>query len=210
MRKTPVNILKYAPEFLFKDTEFKAVGTACNSEHEKIRLQVQDVFRQLFIDTATWGLAYYENVLEISPKPTDSYEQRRNRILLLLQSNQTSTKKFITELVNRYITNKSADVIEHNEDYVIEIRVPDGKVTDFTGLIHALEIYLPAHIGLVLNAYIKASGEFKIGGIVTQLHYSQIPADTEYNISIASDTKLEMAGVVTQLSYMHIPANIYK
>jgi len=147
MRQNKVNILKKLPDFLAKDTNFLAVGDTCSTEHERIRLQLQDIFQQFFIETATWGLAYYEQVLNIISGVNDTYDIRRKRILLRYQSNQTSTKEFLKALAARYVSDDTAiSLNEDNKKYSFSIVFKGGAVIDLSGLFNAISIYKPAHL----------------------------------------------------------------
>ena len=49
MRQDTVNILRYLPEYLVKDTDFKNTNDADSKEHERIRLALQDLSKQFFV-----------------------------------------------------------------------------------------------------------------------------------------------------------------
>jgi len=148
MRQNKVNILKYLPEFPAKDENFKTVADTCSAEHERIRLQLQDVFQQLFVSTATWGLSYWENVLGITPNANDDYTQRRNRILIRFQSVQTTTAAYIESLVKRYMSAGSVvKVEEQNQDYDFRIVTTNGNILYLADMIEAINTFKPAHLG---------------------------------------------------------------
>lgn len=146
LRKQEVNILRYLPGFLSKDEKFKNTANVCSAEHERLRLLLDDILKQFFIMTATWGLSYWERVFEITMAHSDSYEIRRNRILLRLQSTQTSTKKFMTELINRYTKSGSGFLVERNNEYAIEIGIREDDIVSWDELVNAIDTYKPAHL----------------------------------------------------------------
>lgn len=102
LRQNKVSILKYLPYFLSKDIRYKTTNNTCDIEHENIRLIINDLLNQLFIDTATWGLNYFEEFLNIIPKKDDDYKARRTRIKILLNAHDVSTIKFMTDLANKF------------------------------------------------------------------------------------------------------------
>lgn len=146
LRTNPVDLSKYLPPFLTKDEVFKDTLDACTTEHEKQRLFLKELGKQFFVETATWGLADWERIVGVVPNPTDTYDQRRNRVLLYLMGTQTSTKVFMATLANRYIDGGGTSIIECNEQYMFEL-VTTGEITDFDGLCEAIETYKPAHLG---------------------------------------------------------------
>lgn len=145
LRNQPPNLARYLPQFLQEDEHFKATLAACSTEHEKYRLLLDEITNQFYVETATWGLADWERILDLKPDAGDSYEQRRNRILLKLQGRQVSTLDFMARLCARYTVDKAAEIEEHNEENRFRVYL-HGGVSDLPGLREALETYKPAHL----------------------------------------------------------------
>ena len=76
MRQSRMDILKYLPHFLSKDPMFRRVAETCNEEHDRLRLALQDLADNFFVNTATWALSLYESFLGI--KPGDGIVFRHN------------------------------------------------------------------------------------------------------------------------------------
>ena len=146
--------MRYLPYKLQKDDKFYTVNTAESLEHENIRLILNDLLDQLFIDTATWGLDYFEEFLNIIPKTTDDYQTRRTRIKILLNAHDVSTIKFMTDLANKFISDKSAQIIEHNSEYWFEVFFNIDGLISLGDLRAAIELYKPAHLGFKIVFYI--------------------------------------------------------
>lgn len=161
LRNQPPNLARYLPQFLQEDEHFKATLAACSTEHEKYRLLLDETTNQFYIETATWGLTDWERILDLKPDADDSYEQRRNRILLKLQAHNTSTVSFITNLIKRYCTEESkVTVIEDNEHCMFHAEITDGTVSYADNLLDALNTYKPAHLGFdILMRYLLALNE---------------------------------------------------
>lgn len=156
-KQDQVNILRYLPAFLAKDEEFKEIAGGCSAEHEKIRLQIIDLAKQFFVETATWGLDDWERVLAITTAKGDSYPIRRNRILLKLQGCQTSTIDFMKTLISRYVEEESdVRLLENNQENTFKILLK-GAILDLSGLFEAVNTYKPAHLGF--NVTLKRESE---------------------------------------------------
>lgn len=161
LRDEKVDISKYLPEFVRGDSVLGQTLAIESKEHERQRLEIRDLLVQAFIETATWGLADWERILDLKPDAGDNYEQRRNRILLKLQGRQTSTVAFLTNLIKRYCTEESkVTVIEDNEHYMFHAEITDGTVSYADNLLDALNTYKPAHLGFdILMRYLLALNE---------------------------------------------------
>lgn len=147
LRNLPADISRYLPQFLQTDEHFKGLLTACSTEHEKYRLLLDELSNQLYVQTATWGLADWERILALQPNATDDYAQRRNRILLYLQGRQISTVDFLERLVKRYLSSDGSDhIVEHNDQSTFHVFIDSGKVLYLKDLHEGLDTYKPAHL----------------------------------------------------------------
>lgn len=174
LRNTPVNVLRYLPNFLSSDKTFKAVQDGLSEGHEKLRLKLDDFSNQLFIETATEaGLSRWEEIIGLIPKQGADLEARRRSILLWLQSNQVSSPKFMLNLIKRYYDEEaSVKLIEHNEEYYFSI-TSNKFPEDLQGLTAAIEMYKPAHLGYVFNAVlhdVDKNGEIDIASGISEYH----------------------------------------
>lgn len=146
LRTQPIDISRYLPRFLRKDETFCDLLDTFSWEHEKQRLFLQELGKQFFVPTATWGIRDWERIVDVTPDAGDTYEQRRNRVLLKLNGRQVSTLDFMGQLASRYIDGDGGHIEEHNEKNTFSI-VLEGNIKDKKGLDEALETYKPAHLG---------------------------------------------------------------
>lgn len=148
LRNLPVNISRYLPKFLQNDASMKDLLDAHSEEHEKLRLLIHDISNQFFVQSATWGLDDWERFLAITPTPESTYSQRRNKILLYLQSHQISTVAFLEKLVQRYLSENSVVKIkEDNPRNIFHIFLERGHIAYYDDLLDGLDTYKPAHLG---------------------------------------------------------------
>ena len=175
LRDTPVNVLRYLPDFVSSDKTFKAVQDGLSKEHEKLRLTLDDFSNQLFIETATEpGLSRWEEIIGLIPKPGADFEARRRSILLWLQSNQTSTVLFMQSLAARYYpAGSDVKIIEHNSEYYFDIET-DSLPIDYDGLFGAIDIYKPAHLGMNLSFVLTEQLDLFMGTLLQGNEYSSI------------------------------------
>jgi len=152
LRTHPIDISRYLPKFLAKDKTFADLLNTFSWEHEKQRLFLQELGKQFFVPTATWGIRDWERIVDVTPDAGDTYEQRRNRVLLKLNGRQTSTLDFMGRLISRYIDGDGGHIQEHNEKNTFTI-ILEGNIKDKKGLDEALDTYKPAHLGYDYRFY---------------------------------------------------------
>lgn len=148
LRQKPVKTLKHLPKFLPIDDDLKNTALISDEEHEKLRLDVLDVKNQLFIETATWGLSDWERVLGISVKENINLSDRKTQVLLKLQSANVVSEKFMMNIINQFLNDNSAKIVQHNDKYYFDVIFNKDSCFDINGLTEAVELYKPAHLGL--------------------------------------------------------------
>ena len=152
IRQGKVDITEYLPEFLRKDVELKAVCDAESLEHERVRDEIKDVFAQLYVPTATWGLSLWEQVLELYPDKDATDEYRRANILYRLRGLKTSTIDAMNEIINMY---GSGYLEEHNERYYFNVFVTCNDDAAKQKLKEDILVFKPAHLSI--NVYLGYS-----------------------------------------------------
>lgn len=195
LRVIPVDLKRYLPQFLEHDPTFAVTLESLSKEHEKQRLTLMDITKQFFVKTATWGLSDWEEFVGLEHESADTLQTRRQKILRKLQGSQTVTLEFLTKLVNLYVADGQAVVIDHPETYSIEILHHGGQVLDYDGLEDAINTYIPAHIGHTLLTYTKGRLAVYTAGIVRNCKTMRIGMTIQPNNKI-SPTTLYTAGAI--------------
>ena len=153
LRVLPVDLKRYLPQFLEHDPTFAATMESLSKEHEKQRLALMDITKQFFVTTATLGLDDWEDFLGITTDTNKTADARRQAIIQKINGNNVVTLEFLTRLVNMYVADGQAFIIDHPENYSIDILYHGGQVLDYKGLRTAVTTYIPAHLGFKLITY---------------------------------------------------------
>lgn len=111
--------------------------------------EIEDTLKQFFVETATWGLEYWERMLEIKQNSNKGYEERRSVILAKMKIAQVSTVEAIRRLCLGFFNVTNAYVHEDNANYTfyVELENPNLEKGGLDDLCNSLNIYKPAHLG---------------------------------------------------------------
>lgn len=147
-----VDLTKYVPSFL---CEIKELKNLYEIEGKKLGLlwhQIEDLQKQFFITTATWGLVQWEKEYGIETNFSQSYEQRREILLAKKRGRGTTTKAMIKSVAEAF-SGGEVEVIEQNEQYAFIVRFVGvkGIPRNMQSFIDALEEIKPAHLGYVFE-----------------------------------------------------------
>lgn len=158
---------------------FEAIGIEIDFAYELS----EDILLQMFPQTATWGLKFWEQTTGLVSNPNDSMEIRRALVLNKLQNPTTLTPLVFSRLLSNF-TGRECDVEENTNDYEFTITVinSDG-VVNFTRLIELIDKSKPAHLSFQLvNKYLKEIIiENRKTSYFTQQYYLCGTIDVNYN-----------------------------
>lgn len=189
LRTYKVDVLRYLPKFLSKDGTFKATQDSLSEEHEKQRLLIIDMCKQLFVESATWGLDDWERVYGLQNKhlPID---QRRNLLLVKMRGTQTITESQLQEVVNLVYPPKNAVVKENTGPNTFKVIVDTIDALD--EIRRVVEIYKPAHLSYLLSHAFTSKGPMMISGAVSQIERIHIMPQR-------SDRTITTRGAIAQI-----------
>lgn len=166
LRTYKVDVLRYLPKFLSKDSTFKATQDSLSEEHEKQRLLIVDICKQLFVESATWGLDDWERVYGLQNKHL-SIDQRRNLLLVKMRGAQTITEEKLQEIINLVYPPQNAVVKENTGANTFKVIIDTIDALD--EIRRVVEIYKPAHLSYLLSHAFTSKGPMMISGAVSQI-----------------------------------------
>lgn len=138
---------KYIPKFIAKGNVFKEIYESQQAEIDILQNNIEDLINNLFVETATWGLFYFEKKYGLKTDLTDSYENRRARILAKMRSSYTCNIETIKTMASAF-SNGEVEVTPYYEDdyFVIKFVGTKGIPPKITDLYNAVEEIKPCHL----------------------------------------------------------------
>lgn len=165
LRTYKVDVLRYLPTYLSKDETFKDTQDSLSEEHEKQRLLIIDICKQLFVETATWGLDDWERVYGLEKNKNLSIDNRRDHLLIKIQGSQTITESKLQEFINLVYPPGSAIVKENTGPNRFSVILDVADALD--EIRSVVEVYKPAHLTYAIAHKFNAKGQIAIVGAVT-------------------------------------------
>lgn len=133
--------------FLYKNSKYiNDVQDALESERCVLEKEIIDLYNNLFIDSSSWSLEFWENFLDIKSISTD-LEIRKNVIKNKLKYRGITTKNVILNLCSQY----GFGQVEISEDFTngkftIRFISKEGEPENIKDLINQLDLIIPSHI----------------------------------------------------------------
>ena len=137
----------------------KVFQTMFNAVNQQVALRqntISDLRNQEFVDTATWGLSYYEKDLGIIADPTLSYDERRTVIRAKMRWPAPTSKQLIQTAFSSY-TNGDVDVYISNSTIVIKCIANFGDYLYQAKAVASIDAIIPAHLAFAIELIISNS-----------------------------------------------------
>lgn len=140
-------LIDYLPDPYARSPEMTSIQTAIQPEVDLIWESRDDLLAQLDVNTATWGLDYWERALGLTAYAGKPDDYRRTRIISRIRGSGPTTVAHIKN-VSESFSNGTVDVVEIFWEYRVEIRFVGtiGLPPNLDDLQAALNDIMPAHI----------------------------------------------------------------
>jgi len=144
--ETP-DLISYLPPYYQNVKEMVAIQNTLAQELGQINIDIEDLIKQCFVDTATWGLEIWERILGIQTDKTKPLDQRRSMIKAKMRGAGTVNIEQIKNIAAAFL-NGQVDVQENFASYSIDIIFTDyqGVPPNRDDLTATLRQLMPAHL----------------------------------------------------------------
>lgn len=150
------------PEHYSASPETAALQDALDAVATELRADAEDLVRQLFVDTATWGLSLWEAAYGILANVSASYEERREIVKAALRGSGTCTVQMIKNTAMSY-TNAEIELTEDAANYrfVIKFVGKKGIPPNMDAFCRTIDSIKPAHLAYTLEYTYTTWGEVR-------------------------------------------------
>ena len=121
-----MNLIDKLPSFYHNSDFVKAYMSSQTVEYDFIKESIEDLVNNLYVNTATWGLDYFEEKLGLQTDKSKSYEERRERIKAKKIGTGTTTVKMIKDTALAFECGE-IDITEMYADYMFKIKFISQK-----------------------------------------------------------------------------------
>lgn len=140
-----MNLINELPSF-YDNTITKPIQDSLGVEADILREEIENIFDQLFVESATYGLDYWERMLGIGKNNFD-YQTKRENIKSKMRSRGTTTIEAIKNICEAYSNGIVEVVVDHaNYSFTIDFVGTIGVPKAFVELDKTIEEIKPAHL----------------------------------------------------------------
>jgi len=195
----PVNLITRLPTLMQKYDEIIKITDSQNPEFDFIWAIEEWMRRNLYIVTAEeYGLRRYEHMLGITPMEGESWQARRNHILVRWNQTTPYSYRFLIGLLE-VLTNGAFEVIPNFHEYEMEIRVftlDSGIISDLAFILRHI---IPANIALTSSNHINIELRGYIGFAVGVNTIRQYAITQDFKAEISPKAKIAAVGSIIKI-----------
>ncbi|GEP65800.1 hypothetical protein CBE01nite_35680 [Clostridium beijerinckii] len=146
------DLMKYMPDYYITSKVMKELENSNSLELGRLNYKIRDIKNQLWIDTATWGLSYWEKEYGIETNLLLGYEQRREVLKAKKRGQGTTTKQMIKNVAETF-SGGEVNIIQDNPNYafVVQFVGVKGIPKNMQLFKDMLENIKPAHLGYTIK-----------------------------------------------------------
>jgi len=133
-----------------KNEIMKSIFEAIGSEEDLVEKQLDDIMLQLFPQTATWGLIFWERRLKVPVNLSEDIKVRRAKIISKLKTKDvTINPKVIERVINNFTKAKCA-IEDSVAPYVIgiDLKSENGFKTELKPMYKEVRRIVPSHLDI--------------------------------------------------------------
>ena len=153
------------PRFLRESPEFRDIQEALEPELLELWTARDSALDQLCVETASWGLRYWERTLGLPAEAGKDLEARRSRVRSRLMGADVSAVSLVESVAEIY-AGLPAKVEEHPERFWADVFFDEagGVPRNREGLTEALREIMPAHLSWGFRVSMEAEAPLCLGG----------------------------------------------
>ena len=141
------NLIEYLPPFMQEYFEMKHIMAAEQPEFEGLWVACENGMADKFIDTATEkGVARWESIYKITPKDTDTLDERKFRLTTKMNQGLPYTLTKLNEALTIICGAGNFNIDLQPANYHIEIRLALTNINNYQEVVELLAKMLPANL----------------------------------------------------------------
>jgi hypothetical protein len=140
----------YVKDFIYNFTTNQQIFEADAEQLAKVRHYIDYIVQNCFILLSDeYSVQILESEFGLIPKPTDTLDTRKSRLLARKRGMATTTPYVIRQISSAFVD--KVNLIQHFEDYYFELQLENinkGFVNFLEDLVEIIEEIKPAHLGV--------------------------------------------------------------
>ena len=151
-------LINYLPQFMQEYLEMQEIMKVEQIDVDDLWTAFDNVFSDQFVMDATEnGVSRYEKMLGISPKGTDTLDERKFRILAMMNQELPYTYRRLEQVLTNLCGEDGFSIVLNHNEYHVEIKLALGNKNNYSEVVDVLRKMIPAnmtqHVQIMYNTH---------------------------------------------------------
>jgi hypothetical protein len=184
-------ILNYYPPVIKQIREIQAIAKAEDLEFEKLKLAINEVLNNMFVFTANErGIKRFETILGITPKSTQTLDDRRINIIAMMNRRKMSLSE-LTAMLSNY--SEGIELINNISDMTM-IVILNNDASSIEALNKVVDEILPMNIYFEFSLQRETTINYKLEDLIF-MSFDPAAGENEHcnhdnNVTSATETAI--------------------
>ena len=198
-----VQVQRYYPNVLANADEFKLIAKLENAEFKSVWQEACKWFLNTFVyDTDLQGIKRWEDMLKIIPPKEATLEDRRNTILMRINTMLPYTIRRLRQILNA-VYGEDFATVSTNKDYELWVSIDNRIILKTPGMRTLLRAIIPANLIIKILQELNADLFLYSGGLISNVNTIQLTMGQNFTMN-EPQTRAIIAGNAATLAIINI------
>ena len=198
-----VQVQRYYPNVLANAAEFKLIAKLENVEFKSVWQEACKWFLNTFVyDTDLQGIKRWEDMLKIIPPKEATLEDRRNTVLMRINTMLPYTIRRLRQILNA-VYGEDFATVSTNKDYELWVSIDNRIILKTPGMRTLLRAIIPANLIIKILQELNADLFLYGGGLISNVNTIQLTMGQNFTMN-EPQTRAIIAGNAATLAIINI------
>ena len=198
-----VQVQRYYPNVLANAAEFKLIAKLENAKFKSVWQEACKWFLNTFVyDTDLQGIKRWEDMLKIIPPKEATLEDRRNTVLMRINTMLPYTIRRLRQILNA-VYGEDFATVSTNKDYELWVSIDNRIILKTPGMRTLLRAIIPANLIIKILQELNADLFLYGGGLISNVNTIQLTMGQNFTMN-EPQTKAIIAGNAATLAIINI------
>lgn len=198
-----VQVQRYYPNVLANAAEFKLIAKLENAEFKSVWQEACKWFLNTFVyDTDLQGIKRWEDMLKIIPPKEATLEDRRNTVLMRINTMLPYTIRRLRQILNA-VYGEDFATVSTNKDYELWVSIDNRIILKTPGMRTLLRAIIPANLIIKILQELNAELFLYGGGLISNVNTIQLTMGQNFTMN-EPQTRAIISGNAATLAIINI------
>lgn len=172
-----IQLIEHLPPFMRDFAEIQHITNAEQPEFDNLLEYINQAYLDITILTATEkGIKHWENVIGVRPKDTETLEERRFRVMTMLNQELPYTVRKLHETLTVICGAENYAIDLQPQNYHIDVKLGLANANNYDRVVELLNNVIPANLTRTVSI------QYTKNSVISRFTHSQLKQYTHHQL----------------------------